>query len=96
MKVGFHPAALRELREAAAYYEAESHGLGSAFVGEVERSLQQILAFPEASPRLAGPARTKVLAAFPYSPHYSILDGDILVLALAHHRRRPFYWRDRR
>jgi len=26
---------------------------------------------------------------------YSEIDGVIIVLALAHHRRRPFYWRDR-
>jgi hypothetical protein len=28
-----HPAAQRELDEAAAYYDAESPGLGSAFLG---------------------------------------------------------------
>ena len=45
-----HPAAQRELNEAAAYYDAESPGLGSAFLSEFEHALQQIRAFPEAAP----------------------------------------------
>lgn len=45
-----HPAAQRELDEAAAYYDAESPGLGSAFLSELDHALQQIRAFPEAAP----------------------------------------------
>jgi hypothetical protein len=39
--------------------------------------------------------RTKVIAAFPYSLMYTVLDDSVLVLAIAHHRRRPFYWHGR-
>ena len=35
------------------------------------------------------------MARFPCAIIYSLLDDEILVLAVAHHRRRPFYWRDR-
>ena len=90
-----HPAAQRELDEAAAYYDAESPGLGSAFLGEFERALQQIRAFPEAAPVGHGSVRVRVLVAFPFSLHYVLLGDAILVLALAHHSRRPFYWRER-
>lgn len=42
-RFSFHPIAEQELNEAAAYYEAESHGLGSAFLKEVEKAVQQVL-----------------------------------------------------
>ena len=91
----FHPAAQRELDEAAAYYEAESAGLGGAFLDELEHALRQILAFPEAAPFGREPVRVRVLVAFPYSVHYSVTGDVVLVLSLAHHSRRPFYWQGR-
>ena len=91
----FHPAAQRELDEAAAYYEAESPGLGNAFVDGLEHVLGQVLAFPEAAPFAREPVRVRVLIVFPYSLHYSVIGEVVLVLSLAHHSRRPFYWRER-
>jgi mRNA-degrading endonuclease RelE of RelBE toxin-antitoxin system len=35
------------------------------------------------------------LSRFPYGLIYTIDNGDILVLAVAHLHRRPDYWRDR-
>jgi len=90
-----HPAAQRELDEAAAYYDAESPGLGAAFLDEAEHAFRQILAFPEAASLASAPVRVKVLVAFPYSVHYSVIGDVVLVLGLAHHSRRPFYWRGR-
>ena len=91
-----HPEAQRELAEAAAYYEAESPGLGDVFVARVERAFASVLAFPEACPGGRRSLRIKVLEAFPYSVHYAILtDEVVLVLSLAHHSRRPFYWDER-
>jgi toxin ParE1/3/4 len=60
----FHPAAQRELDEASAFYEAESPGLGAAFIDEVERGLRQIIAFPQASPLVTGAVRLRVLAVW--------------------------------
>ena len=91
-----HPAAQRELDEATAYYDAESPGLGAAFLDEVEHAFAQIVAFPEASPFGRAPVRVKILVAFPYSVHYAVEGDVVLALALAHHSRRPFYWRGRR
>jgi plasmid stabilization system protein ParE len=91
----FHPTALRELDEAVAFYDAESAGLGAAFIDEVERALQHIQRFPDAAPLVRGGIRRKVIAAFPYAVLYSTGSDVVVVLALAHQRRRPFYWRDR-
>jgi len=94
-QVGFHPAARRELLEAADFYDLESAGLGSALIDSVDRSLSHIRQFPDAAPVLRGPARKALVAGFPYSLIYTTLEDDVLIVALAHHRRRPFYWQDR-
>lgn len=94
-RIRLHPAAQRELDEAAEFYDSEVPGLAAVFLDEVERAAQQILTFPESAPVVLDPARKKVLSAFPYSVVYSVVDDVILVLAFAHHRRRPFFWHDR-
>jgi len=94
--IRFDPAARRELNEAADFYDAEDPGLGLAFLDAAERAFEQIQAFPESSPISLAPVRTKVLSAFPFSVIYWVTDDEvIIVLALAHHRRRPEYWRGR-
>lgn len=90
-----HPAAQQELEEAAAYYNLEGPGLGLAFLDDFERAGQQIRQLPESSPIARGPARRKLMARFPYAVIYSVVHDDVYVLAVAHGRRRPFYWQDR-
>jgi hypothetical protein len=59
------------------------------------RAVKQIQAFPESSPISLAPVRTKVLSAFPFSVIYWVTGDVIIVLAVAHHRRRPEDWRVR-
>ena len=92
----FHPIAEQELNEAAAYYEAESHGLGAAFLREVEHAVQQVLEYPESAPLVNRPVRRKLVRRFPYSVMYSIIPRGIRILAIANQKRRPFYWRGRK
>jgi hypothetical protein len=40
--------------------------------------------------------RTIVLRRFPFSLIYRFVRGDIQILAVAHFRRRPRYWSERR
>jgi toxin ParE1/3/4 len=94
-EVEFLPPAGEEFVFAAKYYEAEESGLGEAFIEEVERAAMRIAAFPEhGSSHLAGTRRI-VLARFPYSVVYREEAGVLLVVAVAHHRQRPGYWRHR-
>ena len=75
--------------------QAMRFGLGGAFLDAAERAFEQIQAFPESSPISLVPVRAKVLSAFPFSVIYWVTDEVIIVLAVAHHRRRPEYWRGR-
>ena len=94
--VSFHAMAEQELNDAASYYNALRPGLGQAFLDEVERAVTQILAYPEAAPLVNRIVRKKLVRRFPYSVMYSIRLEGIRVLAIAHQKRRPFYWRSRR
>ena len=93
--IGFHPDADAEVTEAAQYYEVRKSGLGSELLGEVERALDQILTNPEAFQRIGRRVRRKSLWRFPYNLVYAIYPDRIRILACAHQKRRPFYWRKR-
>jgi toxin ParE1/3/4 len=94
--VSFHEAAALELNEAADFYDLECPGLGAAFLDEVQSALIRIAQFPEGAPLILGRVRRKVLPKFPYVVMYSLRDPQIRILAVAHEKRRPFYWRGRR
>jgi plasmid stabilization system protein ParE len=90
-----HEVAESEINEAADFYDLESPGLGSVFIEEVERAIESITQFPDAAPAIQGRVRMKPLFKFPYSLIYSVRPDEIRLLAVAHQKRRPFYWRGR-
>ncbi len=83
------------IHEAADFYDIRSPGLGIAFIDEVQRVLRNISEFPESAPLIRDRVRKKWVARFPYSLIYSVRPDTIRVLAVAHHKRRPFYWQGR-
>jgi toxin ParE1/3/4 len=93
--VQFEPEAERELLEAADFYDHERAGLGSEFLDEVDDSIRDIVDAPESYPVVLGLTRKLVLQRFPYLVTYYVREQEIVVTAIAHQRRRPFYWRDR-
>lgn len=95
MRVRFLEIAEIELDEAIHWYGAQASGLGDAFLIEVLSAADRIARFPEAWHPLGGGVRRCRLSRFPYGLIYTIDNGDILVLAVAHLHRRPDYWRDR-
>lgn len=95
MNFKFLPEAEEELREASRYYENEAPGVGLAFITEVHRLIAMVISHPLAAPKIRGSIRSKVLLHFPYSLFYSIESDVILIVAVAHQKRRPTYWRSR-
>ena len=85
-----------EINEAADFYLVENPGLGGIFLDEVQSALGGMVDFPDAAPRIRGRVRKRIMTKFPYSLVYSGRADGIKILALAHHKRRPFYWRPRR
>lgn len=95
MKFAFLPEADEEFREAARYYESEAPGVGLAFIAEVHRVISIVISHPRSAVKARGTIRSKVLAHFPYSLLYSVEADMVLIVAVAHQKRRPIYWRHR-
>lgn len=95
-RISFHEDARSEFDEAVAFYAMESNALGVGFVEAVERALAHARQHPESAVLLRGRVRRMRVERFPYSIMYSVVDDVVRVLAVAHDRRRPFYWSNRR
>lgn len=92
----FNSLAEQELIDAADYYEAQKPGLGLELLEEVEHSINFLVRFPEAGAKVRDSIRRLVLPKFPYSILYRVVEtGQLRILAIAHHKRRPQYWIDR-
>lgn len=93
----FLPPAQEELVQAAEFYESRAAGLGEDFLMETERVIELVTATPEIGvPYLGGEeARLVLLQRFPFAIVYQIEPELILIIAVAHQRRHPGYWRDR-
>jgi plasmid stabilization system protein ParE len=84
------------MAEAAAWYDERVSGLGERFLGEAEAAFVRIDEKPlTGSPwnqrRLPDGVRRMFLRSFPYSAVY-ILEPRLVIVAVAHLRRRPGYW----
>ena len=91
----FHSAAVRELEEAAFFYESRVTGLGRSFLDEVQRTVTLIERYPDAGATLGRGLRRVRVDRFPYSIVYQRSVDGLVIVAVAHHRRRPGYWRGR-
>ena len=95
MKTEFLPEADEEFREAARYYESEAAGVGIAFIAAVHKAVSEVLVFPLAAPVVRDSVRKKVLRHFAYNLYYSVAADILVIVAVAHQRKRPNYWRAR-
>jgi len=95
VNIRFLAEADTEFREAARYYEDKAPGLGMAFVAEVHRSVSLITGQPGLGSPLGDEWRKLVLRRFAYSLIYIAVEPEIVIAAVAHHKRRPFYWAKR-
>ena len=95
MKLEFHPEAELELIDASVYYERNIPGLGERFATEVRRATDLLMGAPEIGAPIDRECRKFVLTSFPYNLiHVPSIDA-VRILAVAHHKRKPGYWRNR-
>jgi plasmid stabilization system protein ParE len=95
MRYEFHPEAEQEFIEAAAYYERNVTGLGERFGSEVRYAIERLLEYLELGFPIDADLRRLNLTRFPYFLIYSFTSDLLWVVAVAHARRRPSYWRSR-
>jgi len=95
MNYSFHPHAERELEEIESHYDGILHELGNRFREDVELTISRILNFPDGWQPLSRVVRRCRLNDFPYGIVYRAMPDEIRLLAVAHHRREPDYWKSR-
>lgn len=94
--IRFRPAAAREFAADYRHYENDYPGRGERFVAAVDIVLREIEAHPERYPLLQEPdIRSAKVKRFPYRAVYVIVGEDVDIIAVAHAKRRPGYWRRR-
>ena len=95
-RILFHPEALAEAKAAFAWYAQRSHGASESFLREIDRGIEKINQDPLARSEFKPGFRRYLLRIFPFSLIYTINDsGIILIIAVAHARRKPGYWKIR-
>ncbi|MGH8146839.1 MAG: type II toxin-antitoxin system RelE/ParE family toxin [Rhodanobacteraceae bacterium] len=91
-----HPAATLEHEEQVAYYEARSSGLGRRYHTAFRSALLHVCEAPHRYKVVQAPGiRIVSLHGFPFSLIYREVHGQVVVLAVALHRKRPGYWAGR-
>jgi len=95
MQVYFTEPAAIELADAFDYYELQLSGLGKEFISELQDTIKLILKFPYLWSENSMHTRKAVLRKFPYNLIYSIYNGNLYIIAVAHQNRNPEYWIDR-
>jgi len=96
MAVEFHPAAEEELGAAAAFYEERQEGLGQGLLDEVEEVCAVISEYAAIGRKVDSMHRSIPLRRFPFVLFYRVHSSLVQVIAVAHKRKRPGYWRSRK
>ncbi len=99
-EVTLDPDAAVELEAAAIWYNDKRPGLGLQFLAAVDRAIQHAVRWPHTGtlvddlpPDLT--VRRLPVSRFPYHVAYMVDEDRLHILAVAHDRRRPGYWRQR-
>ena len=90
-----HPAAVAEGEEATAWYAERDPRVAARFAKELEAALNRIAEAPHRWPAYLHGTRRVRLTRFPYAVAYREEPSRILVVAVAHAKRKPGYWRKR-
>ena len=95
MRVKLHPDARAELRAARNWYYERSPLSAIAFAQTVDNAITRITDAPKTFPLGDHGTRRFILQRFPFSIFYRDLDTEIVIVAVAHQKRRPGYWSSR-
>jgi len=95
MIIEFLEKAEEEFLEAATWYETKEIGLGKRFRDEIAHVLDRIAEDPLLWRERSGGYRHVNCPVFPFYIPYFIREQKILIVAIAHDRRKPGYWKAR-
>jgi plasmid stabilization system protein ParE len=84
-----------EIEDAFERYREESKSLADRFLDDIDLSLRNIRSAPRLYPPYTHKTRRRVLGSFPFSVIYQEKEDVILIVAIAHAKRREGYWAKR-
>jgi plasmid stabilization system protein ParE len=90
-----HPAAQEEAEAAARYYATQNTSAAFAFTEELDFAVLELERAPGSYPVHIHGTRRILLEHFPYAVVYQFDENRIVIVAVAHGKRRPGYWVER-
>jgi toxin ParE1/3/4 len=93
--IRFLPGAEAELLHEVEYYSASRSGSGVRFQAAVEAALERASRHPLGGAPSPFGTRSVLVKRFPFSLIYRHSPSELLVVAVAPHRKRPGYWHGR-
>jgi toxin ParE1/3/4 len=94
-KYRFHPQAWQEVEAAEAWYRQRSREASARFLSKIYDALENLARSPQRWPSYQYGTRRFVLHQFPFSVIYRDELTALSIVAIAHNKRRPGYWKDR-
>jgi plasmid stabilization system protein ParE len=95
-EIDLHPVAVKEARAAYRWYLRRSAMAAARFRAAFEAALSQIAQAPDRWPVYLYGTRYRLLRRFPFVLVYRLRVDRLQVVAVAHARRRPGYWKKRK
>ena len=84
-----------EVDEAVAYFDEQRAGLGDRFEQDLLATVKFATEHPFSGQPLTKTVRKSRFRTFRYNLVYVVDAGEIVIIAVAHYRRRPGYWSNR-
>ena len=95
MTFRFLPAAQAELLDGISYYSAIGAELGFRFEQALAHAVRSAVAHPDRGAPRSKNTRRCLVKGFPFGVIYRANEAEVLVVAVAHQRKRPKYWAQR-
>ncbi|SRR6266705_5255911 len=95
LRVALHKDAVAEARAAREWYEVRSVAAAEAFMEELDRIVARIGEYPDGGAAYLEGTRRYLMQRFPFSVVYRQKRRTHQVVAVAHSKRKPGYWKSR-
>jgi len=95
LQIDIHPEAVAEAQAAARWYRERSAQAADAFLAELDRAVERIAENPGMYPNYVQGTHRYLLQRFPFYLVYRKVAETCEIVAIAHGRRKPGYWKKR-
>jgi plasmid stabilization system protein ParE len=95
LPIDFLPGSHEDFAQSFNWYASKSLGAAERFMIAINSALTEIASEPERFAKIDSRHRERLVRKFPFRIVYRILDNSILIVAVAHAKRRPDYWKSR-